>query len=104
MAESNYSDAAVVLLRANLGYYGSTIPEDLLSYLKSLLSTAFRQLARAGIHLNPGQLYDDQLQVMYAAWLYRKASEGAAKPPMLIQEIRDRQVENALTTDEEEYA
>lgn len=104
MAESNYSDAAVVLLRANLGYYGSTIPEDLLSYLKSLLSTAFRQLARAGINLVPGQLYDDQLQVMYAAWLYRKASEGAAKPPMLIQEIRDRQVENALTADEEEGA
>lgn len=104
MAESNYSDAAVVLLRANLGYYGSTIPEDLLSYLKSLLSTAFRQLARSGINLVPGHLYDDQLQVMYAAWLYRKASEGAAKPPMLIQEIRNRQVENALTAAEEEGA
>ena len=72
--------------------------------MKSLLSTAFRQLARAGINLVPGQLYDDQLQVMYAAWLYRKASEGAAKPPMLIQEIRNRQVENALTAAEEEGA
>lgn len=102
MAEQNYSDTAVVLLRANLGYYGSTIPDDLLTYLQSLLSTAFRQLTRAGIKLVPGQLYDDQLQVMYAAWLYRKASEGTAKPPMLIQEIRDRQVEQALASDEEE--
>ena len=102
MAENNFSDAAVVLLRANLGYYGSTIPDDLLAYLKSLLSTAFHRLARAGIHLMIGQLYDDQLQVMYAAWLYRKASEGAAKPPMLIQEIRDRQVEQVMATDSEE--
>lgn len=104
MAEQNYSDTAVVLLRANLGYYGSTIPDDLLTYLQSLLSTAFRHLARAGIKLAPGQLYDDQLQVMYAAWLYRKSSEGTAKPPMLIQEIRDRQVELALAADEGESA
>lgn len=103
-ANPNYSEAAVVLLRANLGYYDSTIPDDLLSYLKSLLSMAYRQLTRTGINLVPGQLYDDQLQVMYAAWLYRKASEGAAKPPMLIQEIRDRQVEQALAADEEASA
>lgn len=97
----NYSETAVVLLRANLGYYGTTIPEDLLEYLKSLLAEAFRQLARAGIYLVPGLLYDDQLQVMYAAWLYRNGALGAAKPPMLAQEIRDRQVELALADEEE---
>lgn len=98
---TNFSPEAVVLLRANLGFYGSTIPEDLLSYLESLLSAAYRQLARAGVYLVPGTLYDDELQVMYAAWLYRKRTDGAAKPPMLIQEIRDRQVEQALAADEE---
>lgn len=99
-----YSETAVVLLRANLGYYGSTIPDDLLAYLKSLLETAFLRLGRANIHLTPGNLYDDELQVMYAAWLYRKRIEGTAKPESLTQEIRDRQVEQALTADEEASA
>ena len=103
-ATRDYSESAVTLLRANLGYYGSSIPDDLLAYLKNLLTVASRNLARAGIQLVPGQLYDDQLQVMYAAWLYRKASEGSAMPLMLVQEIRDRQVEQALTADEEASA
>ena len=98
---TTFSPEAVVLLRANLGFYGSKIPDDLLNYLESLLSAAFRQLARAGINLSPGKLYDAELQVMYAAWLYRKRTDGAEKPPMLIQEIRDRQVEQALAADEE---
>ena len=103
-ATRDYSESAVTLLRANLGYYGSSIPDDLLAYLKNLLTVASRNLARAGIQLVPGQLYDDQLQVMYAAWLYRKASEGSAMPLMLVQEIRDRQGEQALTADEEASA
>ena len=44
----------------------------------------------------------DQLQSMYAAYLYRSASKGLAKPPMLAQEIRDRQVEQALAAADEE--
>ena len=103
-ATRDYSESAVTLLRANLGYYGSSIPDDLLAYLKNLLTVASRNLARARIQLVPGQLYDDQLQVMYAAWLYRKASEGSAMPLMLLHEIRDRQVEQALTADEEASA
>lgn len=97
-----YSDTALILLRANLGYYGTDIPDDLLIYLNHLLGYSFDRLAAAGIRLVPGELYDDQLQVMYAAWLYRKGGEGGAKPPMLQQAIRDRQVENALQSADEE--
>lgn len=97
MAETNlkHSETAVALLKANLGYYGK-IPEEVETYLLSLLDYAFGRLRiTADITLNPGDLYDDQLQVMYAAWLYRKGGEGSEKPPMLQEAIRDYQVSRA---------
>ena len=102
MAESNvtYSSTAVSLLKANLGYFGQ-IPEEVESYLRQLLDYSYRRLGRtAGIYLNPGELCDDQLQVMYAAWLYRKGSDGAEKPPMLKEAIRDYQISAALLEDD----
>ena len=99
MAESplTYSGTAVSLLKANLGYFGQ-IPEEVEEYLRSLLDYSYRRLAEtAAIRLAPGDLYDDQLQVMYAAWLYRKGGEGAEKPPMLKEAIRDYQLGKALT-------
>ena len=101
MAENNltYSEAAVALLKANLGYFGQ-IPNEVETHLRSLLDYSYRRLGRtAGIYLNPGELYDDQLQVMYAAWLYRKGGEGAEKPPMLKEAIRDYQISTALAED-----
>ena len=98
MAETSttYSDAALSLLKSNLGYYGQ-IPEEVTAYLQSLLDYAHRRLAQtAGIFLTPGDLVDDQLQVMYAAWLYRKGGEGSEKPPMLKDAIRDYQLHKAL--------
>ncbi len=102
MAETNlkHSETAVALLKANLGYYGK-IPEDVETYLLSLLDYAFDRLRiTADITLAPGDLYDDQLQVMYAAWLYRKGGDGSEKPPMLKEAIRDYQVGKALAESE----
>lgn len=97
-----HSENAVLMLHANLGYYGAAVPDDVKIYLLQLLDYAFIRLAEtAGIHLTPGDLYDDQLQVMYAAWLYRKGGDGAAKPPMLQQAIRDWQLSKAISADEE---
>lgn len=98
MAETsqNYSETALTLLKANLGYYGQ-IPDEVTAYLQSLLDYAHRRLSQtAGIFLTPGDLVDDQLQVMYAAWLYRKGGEGSEKPPMLKDAIRDYQMHKAL--------
>lgn len=96
-----YSDAAVALLKANLGYYGSDIPQDVETYLLHLLGYAKRRLAEtAGIYLTPGDQYDDELQVMYAAWMYRKGADGAEKSPMLKEAIRDYQVGKALSDEE----
>lgn len=103
-AKVNYSANAVVLLKANLGYFGE-IPSEVETYLTHLLDYAFRRLAEtAEIHLTPGDLYDDQLQVMYAAWLYRKGGEGSEKPPMLKEAIRDYQVGKAMAANTEESA
>lgn len=105
MAEENqnYSNTAVVLLKANLGFYTGDIPDEVDTYLRHLLDYAFQRLAEtARIYLTPGDLYDDQLQVMYAAWMYRKGGDGAEKPPMLKEAIREYQVSKALAADEED--
>lgn len=103
MADTNskYSGTALVLLKANLGYYNTDIPEELEKYLLYLLEYAHDRLAEtAKIYLTPGKLYDDQLQVMYAAWMYRNGTAGAAKTPALKEAIRDYQVGKALSNGE----
>lgn len=104
MADTHYSAIAFSLLKADLGYYDSELPADIEINLADLLEYSFHALARAGINLDPNDVYDAKLQAMYAAWAYRKGREGAAKPPMLQQEIRDRQVAQALAADEETSA
>lgn len=92
----NYSDAAVAMLRANLGFFGSQIPIDLETHLLSLLEKAFADFAAMDIHLHPGTLTDDFDQSTYAAWLYRNAAIGADKTEMLKSIKRNRQVNQAL--------
>lgn len=90
-----FSDAALALLKANLGYYDSTIPAALLGYLTYLLSYALDSFAGMGIVLTPGVLEDDMDQMTYAAYLYRQGVTGAGKTEMLRQIIRDRKVRAA---------
>lgn len=96
---TKYSETAVQLLKANLGYYGD-IPPEVEQYLRWLLDYTHQRLAKtAAIHPTPGNLYDDLLQVMYAAWIYRKGSDGGEKPAMLKEAIRDYQVGKAMAED-----
>lgn len=89
--------AALSLLRANLGYFDSIIPTALEEYLISLLSVSEEALREdCQINLDPDSLYDTNLIVMYAAWLYRKAVTGEGKPLMLSSAIRNRQTGRAL--------
>lgn len=102
MAEnsSNYSATALSLLKANLGYYGQ-IPNEVTANLQSLLDYAYLRLAQsAEIKLTPGNLLDDMLQVMYAAWIYRNGVSGAEKHPMLKEAIKDYQLHSALGVSE----
>lgn len=101
MADENkkYSDAGMALLKANLGYYGTEIPEDLKTYLQSLMEYALNEFAEVNIHLAPGILNDDMDQMIFAAWMYRKGVNGEGKTEMLKAIIRNRQVRNALAED-----
>lgn len=99
-ATLNYSATAVVLLKADLGFFGTQIPSDLELYLFSLLEKAFADFSRMEIHLHPGTLDDDFDQATYAAWLYRNRATGADKTEMLKSIKRNRQVNQALNDDE----
>ena len=90
-------DNALAFLKADLGFFGSEIAPDLASYLQGLLFTAREDLLRAGVKLSSGTADDDQLQAMYAAWLYRSRVNGQGMPDMLKAAIRNRQVHNATS-------
>ena len=94
--KNNYSEAAVSMLKANLGFFGGKIPDDLDAYLLSLLGKAYADFLEMGVQLSPGLLADDFDQATYAAWLYRNAAVGSGKTEMLKSMIRNRQVGNAL--------
>ena len=100
MAETkpNYSEAAMALLKADLGFFGSALPADLESYLRILLEKAFSDFRDImEIHLRPGDLSDDFDQSTYAAWLYRNRATGKDKTVMLKSIVRNRQVSQALS-------
>ena len=89
-------DLPLAMLKANLGYFDSAIPAALEAYLQNLLEKARQDLSdHENIFVIPNDPSDTGLLVMYAAWLYRKASTGEGKPPMLREEIRNRQVSSA---------
>ena len=94
---NKYSLSALALLKANLGYYNTQIPNELLLYLRQLLEYSYDDFARMGIHLQPGTLKDDMDQVTHAAWMYRSGVSGSGKTEMLKAIIRNRQVQNATT-------
>lgn len=91
-----YSDAGMALLKANLGHYGSVLPNDLEIYLRSLMEYAAEEFARMGIRLEPGKISDDMDQMTFAAWMYRKGVNGDGKTEMLKSIINNRKVADIL--------
>lgn len=94
---TKFSQTAMTLFRANLGFYGTDIPPDLEDSMASLLEYAYDEFARMGISLTPGTLSDDMDQMIHAAWMYRNGVTGAGKTEMLRSIIRNRQVHRAVT-------
>lgn len=95
-----YSQTAIFMLRANLGFFNSEIPLDLDTYLLHLLEKAFADFSELSIQLKPGVLTDDFDQAVYAAWLYRNGPTGAGKTEALKSIIRNRQLSQALSASE----
>lgn len=98
------NQTALALLKADLGYYDAAIPAELETYLSSILASAEKRILRAGVVLVAGDVDDDLFLSMYAAWMYRKRVDGSPKPQMLKDEIRNRQVDEALADAELEDA
>ena len=97
MADSTkYSAGAMALLKANLGFYGTDAPTDLVTYWGSLLEYSHDAFADMDILLHPGTLADDMDQMTFAAWMYRNGPTGAGKTAQLRDIIRNRQVRQAL--------
>lgn len=98
LCTEQYSATAFALLKSDLGFFDSKIPPALESHLIDLLRFAQRALLEeCHIVLVPDDIYDDQLQAMYAAWLYRNKATGAGKTQALKDAIRNRQVRNATS-------
>ena len=99
-ATHHFSQTAMVLLRSNLGYFGTPIPPELEDHLAFLLDYAYEDFIPMGIALQPGSLKDDMDQMTHAAWMYRKGVNGEGKTEMLKSIIRNRQVHKALSDEE----
>lgn len=79
-------DERLVLLKADLEMLGSV--KD--SYLKHLLQVAEERIAGEGIKLTDS-VNDENLRIMYAAYLYRKrAAENTTMPRMLRWALNNR--------------
>lgn len=79
-------DERLTLLKADLELMGSV--KD--AYLKHLLAVAEEEIAREGIKLTQ-TISDENLRIMYAAYLYRKrAAEITAMPRMLRWALNNR--------------
>lgn len=89
------TEAAMALLKADLGLY--SVPDPTKLFLESCLDAAAEQLASSSVVIDETRAADLLLLSMYAAWLYRKRVNGAAKPPMITREIANRQVRAAST-------
>lgn len=94
------SSAALALLRANLGYPLSAVPDDVTALMTSDLDAAAADLTRMGIPADEADPSDLTLLVMYAAWRYRKRINGEPISPMLRAAINDRKVAKATQTPE----
>lgn len=89
-------EGALVILRANLGFFGGDIPEDLENYLRHLIGQAVQRLREdSNVLLDLRKLPDQMLAAEYAAWMYRKRVEGPRLSPSLLASIRHRQLRQA---------
>ena len=58
--------------------------------LQDYLDNARAEITREGIALDPADLADVQLVVMYAAWTWRKRDSGDGMPRMLRYALNNR--------------
>lgn len=72
-------------LKIDLGIKSTAYDERLTAYLKSAQS----QIGEEGITLS-SSVQDDQLTIMYAAWMWRRRDSGEGMPRMVRYALNNR--------------
>jgi len=72
-------ETRLLLLKTDLGIMTTLYDERLLQYLEA----AKREIAREGHTLSADSADDNNLQIMYAAWMWRRRDTGEGMPRMI---------------------
>lgn len=83
--------AALAMMKTDLGFLGS-VPPNVEDFMRGKLDQAAARIRKAGITLDLADSADLQFLASWAAYLYRKRDAGSGVPPMLKDELHDRQV------------
>lgn len=83
-------------LKVDLGITTDAYDDRLTQYLNA----AARQIAREGITLDLSSADDALLQVMYAAWMWRRRDSGEGMPRMLRYQMNNRLFQEKVTAND----
>lgn len=83
-------------LKVDLGITTDAYDNRLTQYLNAAAS----QIAREGITLDLSSADDALLQVMYAAWMWRKRDSGEGMPRMLRYQMNNRLFQEKVTAND----
>lgn len=72
-------ETMLLLLKTDLGIMTTLYDERLLQYLEA----AKQEIAREGYVLSADSADDNNLQIMYAAWMWRRRDTGEGMPRMI---------------------
>ena len=72
-------ETRLLLLKTDLGIMTTLYDERLLQYLEA----AKQEIAREGYVLSGASASDTNLQIMYAAWMWRRRDTGEGMPRMI---------------------
>ncbi|MBR1659246.1 MAG: hypothetical protein IJ705_02895 [Oscillospiraceae bacterium] len=85
-------ETMLAMLKVDLGLTTEAYDERLAQYL----TNAGALIEKEGVPLDRGELRDQSLIVMYAAWLWRKRDEMGEMPRMLRFALNNRVCENTM--------
>lgn len=89
-------ETMLIALKVDLGISTTAYDERLRQYLMM----AGRAIKTEGITLDLQDFYDQTLQVMYAAWLWRKRDSQEGMPRMLRYQLNNRLFSEKVNADD----
>ena len=79
-------ETKLAMLKIDLGIRTTAYDERLTEYLNG----AAREILREGYTLKDGKSDDDNLQINYAAWMWRRRDTGEGMPRMIRWQLNNR--------------